>query len=254
MMQTRRNTMKNHPTEDLKIDELIGKAEYKQHPFGTSWQPFDEATFKELVADVDRRGLDKEIILYQRMVLDGWHRYLACLATGVKPKFREFKGTDLEAAELVHASGIRRHVNADQRYASFVMLCDACPDFKQKYERLKAEGEQRQMEGKPLDTGAQRVDVVGAKAKAAGVSKTTAQKVEKVKKVQPEAVAKIAAGETTANKELKKLNKPQSTSKNASPKAERPTISEVIQILCRGLTKTEEADKIRQRRTSSTSS
>jgi hypothetical protein len=29
-------------------------------------------------------------------VLDGWHRYLACLATKVKPKFAQFKGSELE--------------------------------------------------------------------------------------------------------------------------------------------------------------
>ena len=98
------------PAEDLKLEDLIAKGKYKQHPYGKSWQPFDEATFKELVADVDRRGLDKEIVLYQDMVLDGWHRYLACLATKVEPKFAQFQGSELEAAELVHASGIRRHV------------------------------------------------------------------------------------------------------------------------------------------------
>jgi hypothetical protein len=193
------------PAKDLKLEDLIARAEYKQHPFGMSWQPLDEAIFKELAADVARRGLDKEIVLYQDMVLDGWHRYLACLATKVEAKFTQFKKTELEAAELVHASGIRRHVNADQRYASFVMLCDACPAFKEKYEQLKAKGEQQRKAGTPLDTGSQRVDVVKAKADAAGVSKATAKKVERVKKAKPDAVAEIAAGRTTANKELKKL-------------------------------------------------
>jgi hypothetical protein len=193
------------PTEALKLEDLIAKAKYKQHPYGKSWQPFDEAMFTELVANVDRRGLDKEIVLYQDMVLDGWHRYLACLATKVEPKFTQFKGTELEAAELVHASGIRRHVSADQRYASLDMLCQACPAFKEKYEQLKAKGEQQRKAGTPLDTGSQRVDVVKAKAEAAGVSKATAKKVEKVKKENPGAVAEIAAGRTTANKELKKL-------------------------------------------------
>jgi hypothetical protein len=234
-------------TENLKLEDLVAKPKkYEQHPFGKCWQPFDEAAFEELVADVDRRGLDKEIVLYQGMVLDGWHRYLACLAAKVEPKFVEFEGTELEAAELVHASGIRRHVSADQRYASFVMLCEACPAFKEKYEQLKAQGEQQRKAGTPLVTGSQRVDVVKAKADAAGVSKATAKKVEMVKRENPGAVADIAAGRTTANKELKKLKKTtkQSTSKGASAKDERPTISEAIEVLSRGLSKVEEADKI----------
>ena len=114
---------------------MTWKAEYKQHPHGKVWQPFDDKTFNELVGNIDRRGQDKEITLYQGMVLEGWHRYLACFATKTKLKFTEFNGTDLEAAELVHASGIRRHSSADQRYASFLA------HFKAKYEELKAKGE-----------------------------------------------------------------------------------------------------------------
>jgi hypothetical protein len=204
MKRSKTMTQKATPTDDLKLEDLIAKAQYKQHPFGKSWQPLDGATFKELEADVGRRGLDKEIVLYQDMVLDGWHGYLACLATNREPKFAHFKRNELEAAELVHASGIRRHVSADQRYASFDMLCEACPAFKQKYEQLKAKGEQQRKAGTPLDTSSQRVDVVKAKAEAAGVSKATAKKVERVKKENPGAVADIAAGRMSANKALKK--------------------------------------------------
>ena len=85
------------------------------------------------------------------------------------------------------------------------MLCDACPTFKDKYEQLKAKGEQQQKAGTPLGTGSQRVDVVKAKADAAGVNKATAKKVERVKKANPEVISDIAAGRTTANKETKKL-------------------------------------------------
>lgn len=208
----------------LFADDLLKQAEYKQHPFGQVWQPFEKEAFQELAADVDRRGLDKEITLFQGMILEGWHRYLACLATKATPKVVEFKGSDLEAAELVHASGIRRHSSADQRYASFLMLCEVCPAFKNKYEELTAKGVQQKQGGKPLGTGGQRVDVVKAKAKAARVSKTTAKKVERVKKERPEVVADIAAGKTTANKELKTL--PKKTKPGKLPKAQVNKVQE----------------------------
>jgi hypothetical protein len=245
------------------LKELTEKAAYKQHPYGKSRQPFDEETFADLVCNVDRRGLDKEITRYQEMVLEGWHRYLACLATNTKPRFVEFGGTDLEAAELVHASEIRRHSRPDQRYAAFDQLCDACPAFKAKYEQLKARGEQQQKEGKPLGTGARRVDVVGAKAEAAGVSKTTAKKVERVKKANPGAVADIAVGKTTANKEVAKLqNKAREAStlaqapfngaaepaakdvsaRHKKAKGERPKIADLVGIVHRGLAEAKEAE------------
>jgi hypothetical protein len=55
------------------MERLIGEAQYKQHPYGQVWQPFDLDTFNALVGDVGRRGLDREILLYRGMVLDGWH-------------------------------------------------------------------------------------------------------------------------------------------------------------------------------------
>jgi hypothetical protein len=189
------------------VERLIAEAEYQQHPYGKVWQRFDLDGLAELAGNIDRRGLDQEILLYQGMVLEGWHRYLACLATKTTPKFAEFQGSDLEAAERVHASGIRRQSTPEQRYASFVLLCEACPEFKAKYEELKEKGTEQQQAGTPLSTDGQRVDVLGAKAVAAGVSRSTAAKVEKVKKEEPAAVADIAAGKTSANRVLKKTKK-----------------------------------------------
>jgi hypothetical protein len=210
----------------VSMEDLIQQANYRQHPFGKVWQPFDQAAFEEICENIARRGLDKEIIRYQSMILEGWHRYLACLAAKVEPRFIEFNGTDLEAAELVHASGIRRHSSAEQRYASFDMLCDACPAFKEKYEALKAKGEQQRKGGTPLGTNAQRVDVLKTKAEAAGVSKSTAKKVERVKRKNPGAVADIAAGKTTASKELSKkatkTQKPDAKEKKKDEKQESP--------------------------------
>ena len=188
------------------VDRLIEAAQHKQHLYGKVWQRFDLASFAELVGNIDGRGLDQEILLYQDMVLDGWHRYLACLRTNTEPRFVSFTGTDLEAAEKVRASGIRRHSTQEQRYASFVMLCEACPAFKQEYEQLATQGSAQKQAGKPVSTAGQRVDVLGAKAKAAKVSRGTAGKIERLKKLKKEAVGQIAAGKTTASKELKKLN------------------------------------------------
>jgi hypothetical protein len=211
------------------IDRLIEEAQYKQHPYGRTWQRFDLDLFKELVGNVERRGLDQEILLYRGMILEGWHRYLACLATGTQPKFIEFQGTDLEAAEWVHASGIRRHSSPEQRYASFLLLCDACPEFNAKCEALKEKGVQQKEAGEPLSIGGQRVDVVATKAAAAGVGRSTAAKVEKVKKEKPEVVAEIAAGDTTANKELKKIKQ----QVRDGPKGEKPAfeVGDVVYVV-----------------------
>jgi hypothetical protein len=217
-----------HETAPLpSLNEVIEQAEYKQHQFGQVWQPFDEATFNELVANIDRRGLDSRIMLYQGMILDGWHRYLACLATKTSPQFDEFKGSELEAAELVHASGIRHNSSADQRYASFVLLCDACPEFKAKFEQLKDKGTEQKKAGIPLITDNQRVDVLKTKAEAATVSKSTARKVEEVRKHKPEKIKEIAEGKTSANKVLKTLKDNEGAK---ATKARKFSFSETAQV------------------------
>ncbi|MBA4191182.1 MAG: hypothetical protein C0467_24645 [Planctomycetaceae bacterium] len=200
------------------VEDLTNGTKYKQHPFGKAWQRFDHESFTELVRDVGSRGLDHPILIFQGMILDGWHRYLACLHTKTKPTLVKFMGSALEAAEKVHASGIRRHSTKDQKYASFDMLCDECAAFKAKYEQMKEAGGKQRQSGKPLSTGGQRVDVLKAKADAAGVGRSTAAKVEMVKKLKPKAVAQIAAGTTTANKELRKLKGDNGVAKTPAPK------------------------------------
>jgi hypothetical protein len=115
------------------------------------------------------------------------------------------------------------------------MLGEACPAFKQKYEQLRQRGIHQQQAGTPLSTDGQRVDVVKAKAAAAGVSRATAAKVEKVKKENPEAVADIAAGKTSANKVLKKdktekgLDKPNGGSPVIAT-SQRPPLDELSDV------------------------
>ena len=208
------------------MERLTQEAKHKQHPYGMVWQRFDPDAFAELASNIKSRGLDQEIILYQDMILEGWHRYLACLQTKTEPRFAVFKGTDLQAAEKVHASGVRRQSSADQRYAAFTMLGEACPDFQAKYETQKQQGIGQKCAGTPLSTDGQRVDVLGAKAAAAGVSRATAAKVEKVHKRNPKALVAIAEGKTTANKELKKIEE----KKSPAEKSDAPTSKVVLNV------------------------
>jgi hypothetical protein len=208
----------------ISLEELRERASYHQHPYGQVWQQFDPATFAELAADIGRRGLDHRITLYHDLVLDGYYRYLACLAKNVTPTFSQFRGTDLQAAEFVQASGLRRPSTAEQRYAAFLLLCEACPDFKQKYENLAQLADKLMKDGKPLATGDQRLDVVLHKARAAGVSKSTAKKFERVKRQNPQALAQIASGRTSANKELK-AHAPQNKNPLNGPKANADAVA-----------------------------
>jgi ParB-like chromosome segregation protein Spo0J len=64
--------------------------------------------FDELVEDIAKNGLIRQIVIFEGKILDGRHRYRACIAAGVAPRFTPFLGTIEEAYSLVVAENLRR--------------------------------------------------------------------------------------------------------------------------------------------------
>ena len=62
----------------------------KRHPLCQIWPEYD---ITEMSSDFAERGQDEPSLLYEGMVLDGWHRYLTALKVGKTPTFKEFQGT-----------------------------------------------------------------------------------------------------------------------------------------------------------------
>jgi ParB-like chromosome segregation protein Spo0J len=88
---------------------------YKQHPLSMMFPPMAKDAFRNLCADIADNGLQFAIILFQGMILDGWHRYLACKQLGIEPISKEFQG-DLVAARnyVISANHHRRHAKPAQ--------------------------------------------------------------------------------------------------------------------------------------------
>jgi N6-adenosine-specific RNA methylase IME4 len=70
--------------------------------------------FAALCADIAKRGLLEPIVAYEGMVLDGRHRYQACVETGVEPRFREYDGDD-PVGYVVSSNVHRRHLSPSQK-------------------------------------------------------------------------------------------------------------------------------------------
>jgi hypothetical protein len=82
----------------------------------------------ELVADIEKNGLQQPIVLYKGEVLDGNHRYWACTAAKKPSSFVEFEGTDAEAQSFVVRANIhRRHLTPEQRRGIIATLLKADP-------------------------------------------------------------------------------------------------------------------------------
>jgi hypothetical protein len=97
------------------------KTTLTQHPLSAAFPPMAEPDFEALVADVAENGLQSAVVLHQDQVLDGWHRYRACLSAGVEPRTVDFEGAD-PVTFVLSMNLNRRHLTASQRAAA-VLEC-----------------------------------------------------------------------------------------------------------------------------------
>jgi hypothetical protein len=86
------------------------KFELEPHPLALLFPALDEDAFGGLCADIDKNGQIHPIVALGDQILDGWHRYKACLKTGVAPMVHQFSGTN-PAAYVLSANLHRRHLN-----------------------------------------------------------------------------------------------------------------------------------------------
>lgn len=84
------------------------------HPAAELFPEMTDAEFAELVEDIRANGLHDPIVTTpQREILDGRHRYQACMDLGIDPQFRRYQG---EPWRYVISTNLhRRHLTDTQR-------------------------------------------------------------------------------------------------------------------------------------------
>ena len=91
----------------------------KRHPLSAAFPDMPADEFAALVDDIQENGLLQPVVLFDGMVLDGWHRYRASIEAGVEPAFDEFDGSD-PVAFVLSLNMHRRHLTGSQRAAAVV--------------------------------------------------------------------------------------------------------------------------------------
>ncbi len=66
---------------------LPGWEPHDNHPIAAMIPPRTESEYRLLVRSIRRLGLLEPIVLYEGKILEGRHRYKACLEAGIKPQF-----------------------------------------------------------------------------------------------------------------------------------------------------------------------
>jgi hypothetical protein len=89
---------------------------YEVHSIANIFPLLDEnsPTFKAFVEDIEKRGQQEAICLYEGKILDGRNRYLACQQLGLEPKTRVYLGDD-PSGFVLGVNLHRRHLDESQR-------------------------------------------------------------------------------------------------------------------------------------------
>jgi N6-adenosine-specific RNA methylase IME4 len=94
--------------------DLSALDSWVDHPLAALVPPMSPEEFDALSADILANGLFEPIVLYEGKILDGRHRYQACVDTGTEPRFREYEGED-PAGYVISSNVHRRHLSASQK-------------------------------------------------------------------------------------------------------------------------------------------
>jgi hypothetical protein len=133
-------------------------------------------------------------------VLDGWHRYRACLQAGVQPRVTEFKGTIEEATASVVSANVRR-LHLDTGQLALFTVEYLLP-------RLEKEARAREHAGKKDPSAPGRQGSGGAGKAAVGAAKITgvsSRSVERAKFVQTHGTPEDVDAVRTGKARLKKV-------------------------------------------------
>lgn len=95
----------------------------KQHKLSAAFPPLPIEDLQELSLSIQKSGLLTPGTLLDGEVLDGWHRYQACMMADVEFVAHEYAGDD-PVAFVIAANLHRRQLTASQRAAAVVMVME----------------------------------------------------------------------------------------------------------------------------------
>jgi hypothetical protein len=179
-------------------------SKYLQHPLSLAFPAMDAEDLEALKTNIHERGQIQPVILYDNMILDGWHRYACCDALGLEVA-TEPLGEGQDPVAYVQSVNLhRRHLTASQRAQAVV----ACTEWAPPHRPNKGEV------ASPL--------TVSDMAKAADVSERT---IQQAKKAQEAGLGEaVRDGKVTAERaaEIAKLPEPE---RRAAVEAPAPKVA-----------------------------
>lgn len=180
--------------------------ELKQHPLSAAFPSMSSVEYDALCKSIVDNGLLNPIVIYQGMVIDGWHRYRACLDEMIATKTIELASDVDPQAYVIAQNKDRRHLTQSQIATAAIKV----------YEWLK-DGVKQGLQA----SSAPSAEVKSSKeiAELVGVSTKTVDEAKKVEKqATPEVKEAVAKGEMSVSTAVKQMAKENATPKDTSNK------------------------------------
>lgn len=198
-------------------------AELKNHPAADAFPMMDDARLAELKADIKANGQREPITLCDGMILDGRHRYQACVALGIEPMFRDFDGDPWAFAWSVN--GARRDLEATVRALIYLRCRKGSAEWQKRKANIAEEGNRKRSEAlkqqpraadgkivsKPVADHSEQRPASGGRAVAreavaadVKASPATVSRAEQIAK-RPDLEQKVVAGEIKAAEALREI-------------------------------------------------
>lgn len=163
------------------IDEANYAQEYELHELCKIFPPMPDDQFTALMQDIAANGLRQPIVIYENKILDGRHRYKACLNLGRQPVSVIYDGNDPLGYVISHNLN-RRHLDESQR----AMIAAKLANLK--------DG-QRKSSGASIGAPRTEVSQIDAAGKM-GVGRISVQRAKKVlDKGTPELTEAVESGQ-----------------------------------------------------------
>jgi len=195
------------------------------HEYSNLFPDMDSDDFEALKQDIKEKGLIEPIVLYRGKILDGKHRYRACLELGIEPMWIEHVSNN-PLGFVISMNRHRRHLTKSQLA---VIACEALPLF-------EAEAKKREFSGKHnTDPVAQMPQGQGRSAELAGetfgVGSRYVRDAKIINQESPELLEEIKQGKKTitqANREIKEKKKEKRRKENRGKIMKMPSLEESI--------------------------
>jgi hypothetical protein len=198
-----------------KTVEVSDASTLRPHPVAELFPPLEGEALATLTEDIKRHGLRSAIVLHEGAILDGRNRLVACLASGVRPRFIEWakKGSPIEWVLSMNLH--RRHLDEAQRA---MIAAQAQEQFRDETRtRQKALAGQRKNKARDLTADRREGRARTATSKAAALLNVSPRLVERAAKVirdgHPDLVAAVQRGDIalTPAAEVARLPRDQQT-------------------------------------------